>query len=147
MNMPNVMITKKQYETRVPEFQTEGSAGCDIHADISESVSINPGCITTIPTGICMEIPHGFEAQIRPRSGLSLKTHLRVANSPGTIDSDYRGEIKVIIENNGTGVEIINPGDRIAQIVFSQVFQPVFEITHTLSETERGSGGFGSTGG
>lgn len=105
-----------------------------------------PGERKLIPTGLSMEIPLGFEIQVRPRSGLSFKTGLMVVNAPGTIDADYRGEIKVILGNLGQNDEVITHGDRIAQLVLCPVWQASFEVASELSETERGSGGFGSTG-
>lgn len=127
-----------------PKFETAGSAGADIRANIE--ILIKPGKTELIPTGLFIEIPQGYEIQIRPRSGLSYKTKLRVANAPGTIDSDYRGEIKVLMDNIGNEDIVINFGDRIAQMVLSPVIQ--FELIESdkLSETDRGTGGFGSTG-
>ena len=128
----------------LPKFETAGSAGADIRANIE--ILIKPGKTELIPTGLFIEIPQGYEIQIRPRSGLSYKTKLRVANAPGTIDSDYRGEIKVLMDNIGDEDIVINFGDRIAQMVLSPVIQ--FELIESdeLSETDRGVGGFGSTG-
>ena len=132
----------------LPQYQTTGAAGADIRASLPEKSAINitPGERKLIPTGICLEIPVGVEVQVRPRSGLSLKTGLIIPNSPGTIDSDYRGELKVIFANLGPKTETIKHGDRIAQIVLSRVEQMKFECTTELTETSRDAGGFGSTG-
>ena len=133
----------------LPSYETTGSAGADIRASLglSESLLIKPGERVLVPTGLSMEIPQGFEVQVRPRSGLSFKTGLMVLNSPGTIDSDYRGEVKIILGNLGTKDEVINHGDRVAQFVLAPVTQAHFMVSDDeLSKTERGSGGFGSTG-
>jgi len=133
----------------LPFYASEGAAGADIKvcAPDRASIMIGPGQRVLIPTGLAFEIPQGFEVQVRPRSGISLKTPLMVVNSPGTIDSDYRGEIKVIIGNFGNEPFKIEHGERIAQIVLSPVWHAKFELTHNdLSDTSRGSGGFGSTG-
>jgi dUTP pyrophosphatase len=128
----------------VPKYQTQGSAGCDIYAN--EYLMIKPGQRATVATGLKIELPSGFEAQVRPRSGLAAKYGITVLNSPGTIDEDFRGEIKVILLNTGDEEFIVNKGDRIAQLVFSRVFRGIFQPTNSLSSTKRGSGGFGSTG-
>ena len=144
----------------LPEYKTEHAAGVDVQADlrvIGEEQSyfvrdrplelrFGPGQIIAVPTSLYVEIPEGFEIQIRPRSGLSLNSHLRVANAPGTIDSDYRGEIKVILENVGDTWERITHGDRIAQLVLCPVMKMDWSLVDELSSTERGIGGFGSTG-
>lgn len=138
-----------RYETTdpelVPKYQTAGSAGCDLVS--SEDVTIPAGGRCLVGTGLKMEIPSGFEGQVRPRSGLALKNGITVLNSPGTIDSDYRGEVKVILSNTSTLDYSVKKGDRIAQLVFSQIFRAIFQRTEDLSKTERSSGGFGSTGG
>jgi len=132
----------------LPKYETKDAAGADLRASFPEkgTISILPGQRLLVPTGLCFEIEPGFEVQVRPRSGLSLKTNLLVVNSPGTIDADYRGEVKVILGNFGEKEEIITHGDRIAQMVLAPITQASFQITDTLSETERGAGGFGSTG-
>lgn len=127
-----------------PVYQTVGAAGCDVASSID--VTIEPGNWCAVPTGLSLEIPQGFEAQVRSRSGLALKYGVCVLNSPGTIDSDYRGELKVILANTGKQQFIVKKGDRIAQVVFSPVIQATFESTSELSETDRASNGFGSTG-
>lgn len=128
----------------VPAYQTEGSAGCDLKS--AEDVTIAPGKRATVSTGIKIELPSGFEAQIRPRSGLAVKYGVTVLNSPGTIDTDYRGLVKVILVNTGDEPFVIKKGDRIAQMVFSEFNRCVFLKSETLSSTQRGEGGFGSTG-
>jgi dUTP pyrophosphatase len=128
----------------VPKYQTQGSAGCDIYAN--EYLMIKPGQRATVATGLKIELPSGFEAQVRPRSGLAAKYGITVLNSPGTVDEDFRGEIKVILLNTGDEEFIVNKGDRIAQLIFSRVFRGIFQPTNSLSSTKRGSGGFGSTG-
>lgn len=132
----------------LPNYQTSGAAGADIRASIlgGSSIIIPAGKRELIPTGLIFEIPEGYEIQVRPRSGLSLKTQLLVVNSPGTIDSDYRGEVKIILGNFGVNDAIINHGERIAQLVLAPVIQAEFQIADALSATDRGHGGFGSTG-
>ncbi len=130
----------------IPQYKTNGAAGADICALLSESVVIKKGERAMIPTGLFFAIPEGYEIQVRPRSGLAAKNGVTVLNTPGTIDSDYRGEVKVILVNLGTEDFTVNNGDRIAQIVVAPVTIGVFEQVTELDETERGSGGFGSTG-
>ncbi len=133
----------------LPSYETTGAAGADVRASLGtgESIKILPGERVLIPTGLSMEIPQGYEVQVRPRSGLSFKTGLMVLNSPGTIDSDYRGEVKVIMGNLSNKDEVINHGDRVAQLVLAPVTQAHYVVSETeLSDTARGSGGFGSTG-
>lgn len=132
----------------LPFYATALAAGADVRASLPEkkSVIIAPGERLLIPTGLCLEIPAGFEVQVRPRSGLSLKTSLLVVNSPGTIDADYRGEVQIILGNFGAAPYVVEHGLRVAQLVVAPVWQARFESVETLSETARGSGGFGSTG-
>lgn len=130
----------------LPHYETVGSAGMDLRAHIQESIVLEPFQRTAVPTGLFIELPLGFEAQVRPRSGLSLKTGLSIPNAPGTIDSDYRGEIKVIVANLSNEMVTINHGDRIAQMVIAKYEQIKWEEVSQISESERGSGGFGSTG-
>lgn len=130
----------------LPVYETEGSAGMDLRADIPEAVTLGSLERTLIPTGLFIELPQGFEAQIRPRSGLSFKKGLSVANAPGTIDSDYRGEIKVILVNLSKETQTIEPSERIAQMVIAKYEQIEWENAASLSSSERGAGGFGSTG-
>jgi dUTP pyrophosphatase len=129
-----------------PEYGTEGSAGADLRAFIAERMTLAPGERAAVPTGIRIELPPGYEAQVRPRSGLALSKGVTCANSPGTIDSDYRGEIKVILVNLGSETVAIANGDRIAQLVVAPVSRARFEKAASIGRTERGSGGFGSTG-
>lgn len=135
----------------IPNYETELAAGADIRACLpngatGKTMEIAPGQRVLVPTGLAMEIPPGFEVQIRPRSGLSLKTQLLVVNSPGTIDADYRGEVKIILGNFGNEPEVIEHGQRIAQMALCPIIQAQFEWCSDLSSTERGAGGFGSTG-
>jgi len=132
----------------LPFYATEGAAGADIRASLPEkkNLIVKPGERVLVPTGLSMEIPLGYEVQVRPRSGLSLKSPLMVVNSPGTIDSDYRGEVNIIIGNFGKEDYVIEHGLRIAQLVLAPVTQAVYSIVGDLSQTARGAGGFGSTG-
>jgi dUTP pyrophosphatase len=130
----------------LPVQASPGSSGVDLLASVRLDVEIKPGESALIPTGICLEIPDGFEAQVRPRSGLALRHGIAVLNSPGTIDCDYRGEVGVILINHGQDVFTVRRGDRIAQLVFSTICRPVFEEVDDLADTGRGPGGFGHTG-
>lgn len=130
----------------LPAYATPGSAGMDLMADLSEAVTLVPMERKLIPTGLFMELPEGLEAQVRPRSGLALKHGLTCLNSPGTIDSDYRGEIGVILANLSTQPHTIQPGDRIAQLVIAPVMQVGWELVTTIAATVRNEGGFGHTG-
>lgn len=130
----------------IPEYKTSGAAGADICAFLSEPVIIKKGSRAMIPTGLFFSIPQGYEIQVRPRSGLATKNGVTVLNTPGTIDSDYRGEVKVILVNLGDEDFEVKNGERIAQIVVAPVTIGVFEQVSSLDETERGAGGFGSTG-
>ena len=133
-------------ELTLPHYATDGAAGMDIEAAVENMVVIPPLERMVIPTGLMMAIPQGYEAQIRPRSGLSLKEGVTVANAPGTIDSDYRGEVKIILVNLNTENVIISRGMRIAQMVVAPVSKARFDVTDSLDGTSRGTGGFGSTG-
>lgn len=130
----------------LPHYASEGAAGCDLRAFIPVSVVLAPGTSMLIPTGIKAAIPEGYEIQLRPRSGLALKEQVTILNTPGTIDSDYRGEICVILINHGTRPFTIEPGMRIAQMVLAPYFRAEFIQTKELSSTVRGTGGFGHTG-
>ena len=131
----------------VPEYKTAGAAGADLCAYLpSQNVTLSPGKSALIPIGLFFEIPDGYEVQVRPRSGLAAKNGITVLNTPGTIDSDYRGEVKVILINLGEEEFTINNGDRIAQMVIAPVTTADFTFAENLSETDRGSGGMGSTG-
>ena len=130
----------------LPRYETPGASGLDLRADIESGISVAAGERVLVPTGIAMAIPEGFEAQVRPRSGLALKHGISMVNTPGTIDADYRGEISVILINHSKEEFQIQRGDRIAQLVIAPVVQPqIFEVQE-LEETDRQSGGFGSTG-
>jgi dUTP pyrophosphatase len=131
---------------RVPDYQSNGAAGADLYAHLESPLVIEKGKTVLVPTGIFIELPEGYEAQIRPRSGLALKHGLTLLNSPGTIDWDYRGEIKVIVTNLGESDFVVENGMRIAQIIFSRVYKGDFIVTEELMDTERGHGGFGHTG-
>lgn len=130
----------------LPSYATPGSSGMDLRAFLSEPLKLNPLQRELIPTGIYLEIPEGYEAQIRPRSGLAIKQGLTCLNTPGTIDADYRGEVKVILINLSGDAQLIYDGDRIAQVVFQQVIKADWVETERISETERNTGGFGHTG-
>ncbi|MBK9793795.1 MAG: dUTP diphosphatase [Sphingobacteriales bacterium] len=130
----------------LPEYETTGSAGVDLRAQLQEPVMLKPLQRALIPTGLYIELPDGYEAQVRPRSGLALKKGVTVLNSPGTIDSDYRGEIKVIMINLSNETTVINTGERIAQLIISKFEKVIFKEVDALNETERGEGGFGHTG-
>ncbi len=130
----------------LPQYATPLSAGLDLKANITESITLKPLERAIVPTGLYMAIPAGYEAQVRPRSGLAAKKGITVLNSPGTIDADYRGEVGVILVNLSNSDFVIEPGERIAQMVFARHEQVEWDETDTLDETERGSGGFGSTG-
>jgi len=145
--MQNITIPViNQSSNPVPEYATPGSSGMDIRANLEQPLVLKPLQRALIPTGLFIELPQGFEAQIRPRSGLAIKQGITVLNSPGTIDADYRGEIKVILINLSGDDVIINHGDRIAQMVFQKVEKAVLMETESIAETERGAGGFGHTG-
>ncbi len=130
----------------LPEYKTSGAAGCDVCAFLSEPVTLAPLERAMIPTGLAFAIPEGYEVQVRPRSGLAAKNGVTVLNTPGTIDSDYRGEVKVILINLGKEPFTVNNGDRIAQLIVAPVTTAAFKPVARLDETVRGSGGFGSTG-
>lgn len=130
----------------LPFFATKQSAGMDLSAANCEPITLYPGCVELIPTGLAIALPDNYEAQIRPRSGLALKNKLTVLNAPGTIDADYRGEIKVMLINLGEQPFIVEKGMRVAQMVIAQYNQVEWDEVETLDETERGTGGFGSTG-
>jgi dUTP pyrophosphatase len=130
----------------LPEYATAGAAGADLCAAIEEDVALEPGARKAVPTGLVLEIPEGYEGQVRPRSGLALKAGLTVVNAPGTIDSDYRGELRVLLVNLGPTTSKISRGERIAQLVIAPVTRARFSAAAELSASERGGGGFGSTG-
>ena len=138
------IINTSAYPT--PEYKTEGSAGMDLYANTTFETTIAPLQRVLVPTGIYIELPKGYEAQVRPRSGLAAKNGITVLNTPGTIDSDYRGEIKVILVNLSNEDFVLKPGERIAQMVVAKHERVEWEEVQVLEKTERGSGGFGSTG-
>ena len=133
-------------EVPLPAYQTSGAAGADLHAAIEEPWTLAPGERRLIPTGLILAIPDGYEGQVRPRSGLALKHGIGMVNAPGTIDSDYRGRVGVLLVNHGQEPFVIEPLARIAQLVIAPVTRAEFTLTSELGETERGGGGFGSTG-
>lgn len=139
-------ISDEFSEIELPHYATEGSAGMDIRAAVKNKLIINPGKFLLVSTNLSVEIPVGYEIQVRPRSGLAAKNGIGILNSPGTIDSDYRGEIKIILFNFGEEDFIINRGDRIAQLILNKVYRANITESEKLSETERGEGGFGHTG-
>ena len=144
--MTKILIKRLSKEVSLPKYETSGSSGMDLAAYIDSNININPGQIAIIPTGLALSIPKGFEVQIRPRSGLAAKQKISVLNTPGTIDADYRGEIKVILINLGPEPFKVEKGLRIAQMVVCPIVQAQLKEVDDLSETDRGKGGFGSTG-
>ena len=140
-----VKIVNKSY-FQLPEYATEGSAGMDLRANIETAKTLAPMERAIIPTGLYIELPLGYEAQVRPRSGMAYKKGLSIPNSPGTIDADYRGEIGVIVINLNTDAIVIEPGERVAQMVIAKYERISWALVDDLSETDRGAGGFGSTG-
>ena len=144
--MIKVLIKKLNPKAELPKYKTEGSSGMDLMALIEKPIKIKPQSSALISTGLSIAIPEDTEVQIRPRSGLAAKSSISVLNTPGTIDSDYRGEIKIILFNHGKEEFIVNNGDRIAQMILMPVLKAEFEEIKELPKTVRGSGGFGSTG-
>ena len=144
--MIKVLIKKLNQKVKIPSYKTMGSSGVDLEAFLENPIEIEPNKSALIPTGLAIAIPEDTEVQIRPRSGLAAKSSIGVLNSPGTIDSDYRGEIKVIIYNHGDADFEVNNGDRIAQMILTPVIKMELEETDKLPETLRGEDGFGSTG-
>ncbi|MGA2624381.1 MAG: dUTP diphosphatase [Bacteroidota bacterium] len=130
----------------LPTYATEGSSGMDIHAAVEGEMTVKPGETVLVPSGFQLEIPQGFEAQVRPRSGLAIKHGVGILNAPGTIDSDYRGELKIILTNFGKNDFVIRRGDRVAQLVIAPVVRAQWEEVKSVDRTPRGSGGFGHTG-
>ena len=144
--MVKVLLKKLDPEVLLPSYKTRGSSGMDLMAFLKEPIKILPSTSCLIPTGISIAIPEDVEIQIRPRSGLAAKSNISVLNTPGTIDSDYRGELKIILFNHGKNDFIVNNNDRVAQMVLMPILKIDFEEVNELPETIRGSGGFGSTG-
>ena len=145
MEKHSVRIINKS-NNPLPKYATEGSSGMDLRADLKEEIILQPLERGLIPTGLFIELPIGFEAQVRPRSGLALKNGITCLNSPGTVDADYRGELKVILINLSNEIQAIQPGDRIAQMIIQKVEQVYLEEVENLNETQRGEGGFGHSG-
>jgi dUTP pyrophosphatase len=141
-----IIETLAEQEANLPQYISEGAAGADVRAYLKEPAVILPGCAMLIPTGLKMAIPEGYEVQVRSRSGLAFKHQVVVLNSPGTIDSDYRGELKVLLMNHGREPFVVEPGMRIAQVVSARVAKAVFIRTSELTSTKRNEGGFGHTG-
>ena len=148
---PVVAVTRLPHAEGLPlpAYETAGAAGMDLRAAVPEDqpITLHPGDRVMAPTGLCIALPPGFEAQVRPRSGLAAKSGITCLNTPGTIDGDYRGEVKVILINLGPENFVVRRGDRIAQMVIAPVVQASWREVESLDETERGAGGFGSTGG
>ena len=144
--MAKVLIKRLSSKVELPKYKTQGSSGLDLMAFIEKSIKLNPNESVLVPTGISVAISEDLEIQIRPRSGLAAKSNISVLNTPGTIDSDYRGEIKVILFNHSNNEFIINNKDRIAQMVLDPIIKAEFEEVDELPDTTRGEGGFGSTG-
>jgi len=146
INLKIKRLSDKFADVELPGYATDGSAGMDIRAAVENNFIIQAGKAALLPTDLSVEIPYGYELQVRPRSGLAAKYNIGVLNSPGTIDSDYRGEVKIILMNFRTEDFVINRGDRIAQLVLAKVYKADIEITDELNNTTRGEGGFGHTG-
>ena len=144
--MTKILIKRLSKEVTLPKYETSGSSGMDVSAYVQANIEIDPGNIAIIPTGIALSVPEGFEVQIRPRSGLAAKEKITVLNTPGTIDSDYRGEIKVILINLSHKKFKVEKGLRIAQMVICPIIKAQLEEVENLDYTKRGKGGFGSTG-
>ena len=144
--MVKVLVKRLNSKVKLPEYKTSGSSGMDLMASIDSPIKIAPNTLELIPTGLSIAIPDDLEIQIRPRSGLAAKYSISVLNTPGTIDSDYRGELKIILFNHGNKDFIINNNDRVAQMVLTPVIKMELEEANELPETIRGEGGFGSTG-
>ena len=144
--MTEVLIKRLSKNIELPKYETSGSSGMDLSANIEKQIKIEPGKTSIIPTGISVSIPKNFEIQIRSRSGLAAKSQISVLNSPGTIDADYRGELKVILINLGNKTFVVERGARIAQMVLCPIVKAKFKEVDSLDDTDRGAGGFGSTG-
>ena len=144
--MVKVLVKKLDPKVKLPSYKTEGSSGMDLIAFTDKPIKINPNTSELIPTGLSVAIPKDMEIQIRPRSGLAINSNISVLNTPGTIDSDYRGEIKVILFNHSNKEFIVNNNERIAQMILAPVLKVDFEEVSDLPDSTRGSGGFGSTG-
>ena len=146
VNTVRVSIQHLSPNVQLPHYATDGSAGMDLPAAVSEPLTIPPGMFQLVPCGVAIALPHGFEAQVRPRSGLASKHGVTVLNAPGTIDCDYRGEVKVLLINHGADAFEVTPGMRIAQLVVAAVARVEWDQSEDLTQTARGAGGFGHTG-
>mgnify|MGYP001979499449 CR=1 FL=1 len=144
--MVKVLVKKLDAKVKLPEYKTIGSSGMDLMAFLDSPIKITPNSLELIPTGLSIAIPEDLEIQIRPRSGLAVKSSISILNTPGTIDSDYRGELKIILFNHGTEEFTINNNDRVAQMVLTPIIKMELEEVDQLPDSIRGSGGFGSTG-
>ena len=144
--MTEILVKRLSKDVILPKYKTDGSSGLDLAANIDKQIEIHPGKSELIPTGIAVAVPKNFEIQIRPRSGLAAKSQITVLNTPGTIDADYRGELKVILINLSDKIFVVEKGLRIAQMVVCPVVRAKLKEVETLNDTKRGSGGFGSTG-
>jgi len=140
------LISTEEQDLNLPRYETVGASGMDVEAAVKENTDISPGEIVLIPTGFAVALPEGYELQVRPRSGLAVKYGVSIINSPGTIDADYRGEIKIALINLGKALFTVHRGDRIAQLVLAPVIRAHLDIVSSLDGTVRGSGGFGHTG-
>jgi dUTP pyrophosphatase len=141
-----VQVKRTRLDAVLPRYQTSGSAGMDLHAALDAPIAIAPGARAMISTGLSFAIPNGWEGQVRPRSGLAAKHGVTVINAPGTVDSDYRGDVGVVLVNHGGDPFVVKPGDRIAQIVFARYSRATLREVDALDDTSRGGGGYGSTG-
>jgi dUTP pyrophosphatase len=146
MQSPQVLFRRLSPLAHVPAYQSDGAAGLDLHAALDAPMTLVPGAIAIVPTGLALAIPAGFEGQVRPRSGLATKHGITVPNAPGTIDSDYRGELKVALINLGRAPFVVEHGMRVAQLVIAPVARATLVESEDLGDTARGAGGFGSTG-
>ncbi len=144
--MVKILVKKNSKNIKLPDYKTSGSSGMDLVAYLKNKIILKPGKSITVPTGISVAIPKNYEIQIRPRSGLAAKNSITVLNTPGTIDSDYRGEIKIILINLGSKLFIIKPGDRVAQMILCPIVKVKFKEVKNPPNTKRGGKGFGSTG-
>lgn len=145
--MPEIKINViNKSDNELPSYASPGASGMDLRAHLADALTLAPMQRTLIPTGLFIEIPEGYEAQVRPRSGLAIKQGITCLNTPGTIDSDYRGEIKIVLINLSTEEQVIQPGDRVAQMVIQKVERAVLSTINELTATSRNEGGFGSTG-
>jgi dUTP diphosphatase len=141
-----VRITLEPHAFGPPAYQSEHAAGMDVYAAVQEPLTLAPGQVAAVPTGVRLEIPEGYEAQVRPRSGLALRHGIGIPNGPGTIDADYRGEVMVLLINFGSEPFVVRRGDRVAQLVFARVARATLEVAAELESTARGDGGFGHSG-